>query len=396
MQLVITLCFWVCLLEVAYAYAIYPVVIWICARIFGRVKVVATEPAQWPSVTFLMAAYNEADVIAETIRGVLNVDYPADRFEIVVGSDGSSDQTVAIATEVGGDRIRVFDYPQRRGKASVLNSSIEEITSEILVLSDANTQIDRQAVRCLLRWFGDPTVGAVCGRLVLTDPLTGSNADGLYWKYETFLKVCEARLDALLGANGAIYAIRRDLYTPIPPGTIVDDFVIPLLAKQRTGCRILYESAAIAREETPADVSAEFHRRSRIGAGGFQSIGMLWRMLDPRQGWVAFAFLSHKLLRWFCPFFLIGLLVANLLLMLSGEPLYVGFMIAQVAFYALAGLAALIPSRHRALKPLRLATMFTSMNAALLVGFFRWIRGRQKGVWKRTERLTPTDGASNS
>lgn len=395
MLLVITLCFWVCLFEVAYTYAIYPVVIWLCARRFGRPKIEVTEPVQWPSVTFLMAAYNEADVIAETIRGVLNVDYPADRFEVVIGSDGSSDQTVAIATEVGGNRIRVFDYRQRRGKASVLNSSIEEITSEILVLSDANTQIDPQAVRSLLRWFGDPMVGAVCGRLVLTDPLTGSNADGLYWKYETFLKICEARLDALLGANGAIYAIRRDLYAPIPPGTIVDDFVIPLLAKQKTGCRILYESEAIAREETPADVSAEFHRRSRIGAGGFQSIGMLWQMLDPRRGWVAFAFLSHKLLRWFCPFFLIGLVISNLLLMLSGNPLYFGFMMAQVIFYSIAAFAALIPSRHRILKPLRLATMFTSMNAALLVGFFRWIRGSQKGVWKRTERLTNVEGVAN-
>src|SRR5262249_30950742 len=146
----------------------------------------------------------------------------------------------------------------------------------------------------------------VCGRLVLTDPATGCNVDSYYWRYETFLKRCEGRLGALLGANGAIYAIRRELYTPIPGNTIVDDFVIPLRAKLRTGCRIVYDGDAVAREETPPNVGAEFHRRSRIGAGGFQSIGLLWRLLNPRSGWVAFTFFSHKILRWVCPFFLVA------------------------------------------------------------------------------------------
>ena len=118
----------------------------------------------------------------------------------------------------------------------------------------------------------------------------------------------------MLGANGPIYAIRRDLYVPIPPETVVDDFVIPLLVKLRSGCAIIYDREAVAREETPPDVMSEFHRRARIGAGGFQSIGMLWKLLDPRQGWIAFTFFSHKVLRWLCPFFLIGLLASSVLL----------------------------------------------------------------------------------
>ena len=254
----------------------------------------------------------------------------------------------------------------------------------MLLMSDANTHVDPSAARRLVRWFADPSVGAAVGRLVIVDPTTGRNADGLYWKYETFLKKCEARLGALLGANGAIYAIRRDLYAPIPPGTIVDDFVIPLLAKQRTGCEIVYDCEAVAVEETPPDVGSEFHRRARIGAGGYQSIGMLWRLLDPRRGWVAFAFFSHKVLRWLCPFFLVGALATNVAL--AGDPTYRALLVAQVGFYAAAFVMALVPARVRVLRPLRLTTMFVGMNAALFVGFLRWIRGRQGGAWRRTDR----------
>ena len=238
----------------------------------------------------------------------------------------------------------------------------------------------------LVRWFSHPQVGVVCGRLVLTDPHTGRNVDSLYWKYETLLKRCEGRLGALLGANGAIYAIRKELYQPIPSQTLIDDFVIPLLAKLRSGCSIIYESSAVAREETPADVRSEFRRRARIGAGGFQSIGMLWRLLDPRRGWVALSFLSHKVLRWICPFFMIGVLASNLLLL--DIPFYRLVLMSQLGFYLVSVLAAFLPPSIKFLKPLRLATMFTSMNLALFVGFWRWLSGRQNGVWVRTSRIT--------
>jgi cellulose synthase/poly-beta-1,6-N-acetylglucosamine synthase-like glycosyltransferase len=284
----------------------------------------------------------------------------------------------------------LLDYRQRRGKAAVVNTAFAELKGELVMLSDANTHTDAGAARKIVRWFQDPEVGVVCGRLMLRDARTGKNVDSLYWKYETFLKRCEGRLGALLGANGAIYAIRRKLFAPIPSATIVDDFVIPLLIKLRTGCALVYDEEALAHEETAPDLKAEFQRRSRIGAGGFQSLTLLWRLLNPKRGWVAFTFASHKILRWLCPFFIIGLIVTNV--PLGDQPFYRRCLHAQLAFYWLAMLATVLPGRVKLFRPLRLATMFTSMNAALLVGFWRWLRGNQKAAWKRTARLAEADG----
>jgi cellulose synthase/poly-beta-1,6-N-acetylglucosamine synthase-like glycosyltransferase len=378
--------FWTCLALVVYAYAGYPILVWAFARAFGR-RADPPAPAddELPTLSLVLAAYNEEAVIEDRLRNALALDYPSGKLEIVVGSDGSTDRTAEIVRGFADRGVRLLDYPRNRGKASVLNSATAEARGEILLMSDANTDIDRSAARRLARWFRDPGVDSVVGRLVLVDPATGRNADGLYWKYETFLKRCEGRLGALLGANGAIYALRRDLYTPIPAGTIVDDFVIPLLVKLRTGGRIVFDDEAFAVEETPPDVGSEFHRRSRIGAGGFQSVGMLWRLLDPRRGWVAFSFLSHKILRWLGPFFLIAVLVSNLLL--CGRPFFRAALLVQAGFYATALLMAYVPSRSRWLRPLRLVTMFTGMNVALLVGFWRWLRGSQKAAWRRTVRV---------
>ena len=233
--------------------------------------------------------------------------------------------------------------PSCRGKSGLLNAAIAQTESEIVVLSDANTEYRPDAVLKLVRWFADPRVHTVCGRLVLRDPVHGRNVDGLYWRYETFIKKHEGRLGALLVANGAIYAIRRGAYVPIPGNTIVDDFVIPLASKLRHHGSIVYDPEAVASEETPAKIASEFHRRVRIGTGAYQSLAILWRLLNPRHGWTAFAFLSHKLLRWLVPFFLLGALVSNLLLL--GYPLYRGMLAAQIVGYAGSAVGSFLPGR---------------------------------------------------
>ena len=384
MTTVIELGFWVCVALIGYAYVVYPIVVWGLSRLFGRMPA-CTPPAEGdlPRVSVLIAAHNEEQVIAERIANALALDYPSDRLEIVIASDGSSDETARIVRRFADRRVRLLASPVRRGKAPVLNAAFRALRGEIVLLSDANTFTDVDALRRMVRWFADPRVGIVCGRLVLTDPATGRNVDSLYWRYETFLKRCEGRLGALLGANGAIYAVRWSYFTGIRNDTIVDDFVIPLVTRLRSNCAIVYDDTAIAREDTPPDFGSEFRRRSRIGAGGFQSMIRLRGLLGPRHGWIAFTFLSHKVLRWLCPFWMIGALGTNVVL--AHEPFYGLTLIGQMLCYGLSALG-LATGKHVATRPLRLATMFTTMNAALLVGFWLWVSGGQRGIWQRTVR----------
>ncbi len=233
--------FWLSTAGVLFVYVGYPVLIWTAARLFGRTPTPFDESRDsLPVVSIIIAAHNEETVIRERIQNLLALDYPSDRLEILIASDGSTDRTCELVREFSAPHLRLLDFAANRGKAAVLNDAFAIARGDIAVLSDANTMMDAQAVRRLVQWFADERVGVVCGRLVLIDPQTGSNADGLYWKYETFLKNCEARLGALLGANGALYAIRRSLYPTLSQRIAVDDFVVPLLARINSGCRIEY------------------------------------------------------------------------------------------------------------------------------------------------------------
>lgn len=377
--------FWVCAGLIVYVYAIYPAVIWLCSRCWGfRWSASVAHDDELPTLTLLIAAHNEQSVIGARLENALAVDYPPGKLRIVVASDGSTDHTAAIVRTFASRGVILLDFSPNRGKAAALNAAWRHLTSEVVLLSDANTWIDPAAPRRLARWFLSPAVDVVCGRLLLVDPQTGRNADGLYWRYETFLKRCEARLGALLGANGAIYAVRRAAYLPIPRDTIIDDFVIPLRISLKRKGVLLYDEEAIAREETPPEIRDEFRRRVRIGAGGFQSMKLLWPLLDPRFGWLAFSFVSHKLLRWLCPFFLLGELTANLCL--CRNTAYLALFVAQGAFLALSIGGAKRHGQSQAVKLARLSAMFSAMNLALLFGFFRWLMGRQGGAWTPTIR----------
>ena len=385
LQSAAVLSFWLSIGIVLYVYAIYPGVIWICAKVFGRETENFAE-SYLPPMSIVIAAHNEESVIASRIENLLALDYPDDRLEIIIASDGSTDGTVDIVNAVKNERVRVMAFAENRGKAAVLNDAVAAARGEVVLLSDANTMMDPSAAQLIARRFSNPRVGVVCGRLVLIDPASGRNVDGVYWKYETFLKHSEARLGALLGANGAIYAIRRSAFPTLPHRVGVDDFVVPLLARLRSGLTIEYDEEAIAFEETPAEIRAEFSRRSRIGAGGFQSVGLLWPLLNPRHGWLAFSFASHKLLRWVCPFFLLGAAISSAVLI--GDPLYRGALIAQTGLYGIAVAGHFSRGSGSIFRAARLATMFAAMNLALLAGFYRWAAGTQTGTWQRTARIT--------
>ena len=376
--------FWLLALAAAYPYVIYPALVWTLARLFGRHGRSPT-PAddQWPRVSLLIVAHNEQALIRQRIENALAAEYPGDRLQIVIASDGSTDATVRIVGDYADRGVVCIPFSERRGKAAALRSAAEHLSGDVIVLSDANSFFRPGAIKAMSRWFLESNVGVVCGRLVLADKKNTKNCDGLYWRFETWLKQSESQLGALLGSNGAIYSIRRELLPHLPVNAIVDDFELPLVAKLQTGCDLLFEADAIADEETPPKIASEFNRRSRIGMGAFKSLERLHPLLNPVKGWIAFTFVSHKVFRWIGPFFLIGLAVVNAFLI--DRPFFETTLWFQLAFYTLAVVGLLMPAQAWP-RVARLPTLFVTVNAALLVGFFKWVMGRESAVWQPTPR----------
>lgn len=388
--------FWACVLGVAHTYFLYPLLLVAIDAMRGVEadlrylggkgdRRTRAEPLSLPHVSLVVAAWNEAEVIADKVQNSLALDYPPERFEVVIGSDGSDDGTDEIVAGFDDRRVRLVSAAERAGKVAVLNRTVPSATGDIVVLSDANTQIDAQAIRKLVRHFTDPTVGVVCGRLRLYNPKKSGYEESGYWLYESFLKLREGRRGAVMGANGGIYAIRKKLFAPLPRETIVDDFVVAMRCLQR-GYRVIYDPEAVAVEETTENYARERVRRIRIAAGNFQSLGLIGNLLDPRHGFVAFAFFSHKVLRWLVPFLLAFAFLANLSLLGSGA-LYQATFAAQLAFYwmALVGFAVRLPGPLGAVASA--ARYFVEMNIGMAQGFVRWLRRTQKPTWERTARV---------
>jgi cellulose synthase/poly-beta-1,6-N-acetylglucosamine synthase-like glycosyltransferase len=341
-----------------------------------------------PVVSILIAAHNEADCIREKLENTLAFDYPLERLQILVGSDGSTDGTNEIAREYASRGV-VLSAAGREGKASVLNRLAQLATGQLWLFSDANTMIAPDALRRLVRHFGDDSVGGVCGRLRLTTPAGAPVSEGVYWRYENLLKFYESRLGTIIGANGALYMLRRSEWHPLPSSTIVDDFVASMRVVL-SGRRFVYDPAAVATEETATDLSGEFQRRVRISAGNFQALREL-RPLLVKPTFSAFAFWSHKMLRWLAPFFMLLGLFANATLLRHGA-LYVLTLAAQVLLL----MAALAPSDDLPAplaRPMATARYFVEMNAAIVVGLGRHLTRSQAATWRRTER-TPVRRAA--
>ena len=377
-----TVAFWAAAVLLAQTYFLYPLWLLLLARVRPGRTGAPARPADWPMVSLVVAAHDEAECIGEKLKNSVTLDYPADRLEVLIGSDGSTDGTDAIVAGQLDPRIRLSAAP-RAGKTSVLNRCIPQARGEIVVLSDANTRIEPGALKALVRHFEDADVGAVCGRLQLYNPTRAEYEESAYWKYESWLKALEGTQGAVVGANGGLYALRRDLFSRVPPSTIVDDFVIPLRLLDE-GYEVLYEPAALAWEETTEDYGREFGRRARIAAGNFQSLGLVPGLLSPFRGFPAFAFWSHKVLRWFAPALMLVALAANLLLL--GQPFYRLTLAAQLGFYALAWLGSLSVGPSLLRRIAGVAYYFVTMNLAIVVGFWRFLRNSQAAAWERTAR----------
>jgi cellulose synthase/poly-beta-1,6-N-acetylglucosamine synthase-like glycosyltransferase len=344
------------------------------------------EPREWPRVSVVLAAYDEETCIRAKIENCLALDYPPERLEVVLGCDGCTDRTAEIARHAGRGRVRVVELSPRQGKASVLGRLVPAASGDVVVLTDANVTLHPGAIRALARRFRDPAVGAVVGRLRFRT--RRGESEGIYWAYETFLKYLEGKLGAVIGANGGIYAIRRILFGRLPADTVTDDFAVPARIAVR-GWRVPFEPDALAWEDAPEDSRQEFGRRARIGAGNWQALRRLPDLLDPRAGFVSFAFLSHKLLRWLGPFLLVAALVSNVAAVAAapGAAGLRALLAAQLLFYALAA-----AGQRGAGRAGRIARYFVLMNAALAVGLWRHLRGTQRAAWRRTERVAAPAG----
>jgi len=355
--------FWVSIAFPLYVYIAFPLLLWVLQALVRRAP--PRKPIE-PSVSLLIAAYNEAAIIADKVRNSLALDYPAGKLEIVVASDGSEDATAEIVRSFeaeSGGRVRLLNYPQNRGKMAVLNDAMRELRGEIVAFSDATSMLAPDSLRILVQSFADSRVGAASGiyRLLKQDQSQIGSQEDIYWKYETFLKVQEARLGAFTGAHGSLFAIRRALYPFPSESTINDDFTIPMRILGR-GYRVAYEPAAVAFEE--AHEMEGFSRRVRITAGNIEQSREIKRLLWPPRPFVLFCLLSHKTGRLLVPVFMLIALATNIAL--RGQYPYNWLLVGQALFYSLALLGGTVNLKPRIL---RLPYYFCMVSAPL----FGWI-----------------------
>jgi len=368
--------FWISAAVLCYIYFGYPLLLWIWAALFPR-PVRASE--YFPSVSILLSAFNEEKVIAKKMENLLSLDYPVEKLEVLVGSDGSTDHTAAILAEYKGEKVAVVALSERGGKPRMLNLLSQQAGGEILVFTDARQKIDREAIRYLVRNFSDPEIGCVSGELML-EGTNGAVAKGLgfYWRYEKFIRSRESQVDSVMGATGALYAVRRSLYLPLPEETILDDLYLPMQAVSK-GYRTLFEGKAWVYDDASSTPRQEYERKVRTLAGNYQSFVQLSSLLNPFQSRVALQFISHKLLRVLAPFFLIALFLSNVSLL--HHPLCRIFFMLQIAFYGCATLGAVAPQKARRL--FSQPYVFCLLNVSALAGLYRYLKKQQQVTWQK-------------
>jgi len=397
---IIEIFFWACLLLVFYTYLGYGMVLYALVsmqRIVRGRRPIPDEhapDAEWPEVSLVVAAYNEEGWIANKIRNHLDLDYPKAKLHHVVITDGSNDRTPDIAR--GFEGVEVHHHPERKGKIAAVHRVMPLIKTPILVFTDANTLLNHEAIRRIVRHYRDPRVGAVAGekRVHMSESDAAHAAgEGIYWKYESLLKHLDSELYSVVGAAGELFSIRRELYQPVPEDTVIEDFVMTLTIA-RGGHRVVYEPEAYAVEGPSASVPEELKRKIRIAAGGLQAISRLTDLLNPfRYGVLSFQYVSHRVLRWtLTPVALLALLVVNLMLLQAEfaqflpASFYRLVLAAQALFYALATIGYVLEQRHMKIKAFFIPYYFFVMNYAVFAGFWRHMRGKQTVLWEKAER----------
>ena len=387
--------FWICLALVVYTYVGYAVVLWLLVRLkrlFGkkhRDPVLPINEQNYPTVTLMICAYNEQDVIPEKMENIRQLQYPRERLCIMWVTDGSNDNSNELLSQY--PEVTLVFSPERRGKAAAMQHGLKENTSDIVVFTDANTMLNADALCEIVRQMMKPNVSCVSGEKRVAARHEGQVAaegEGLYWKYESTLKRWDSELYSAMGAAGELFAVRMSDYREAPSNALLDDFMMSMLIL-KDGHRIAYTSDAYATEYGSADMQEESKRKRRIAAGGLQSIWWLRQLMNPfRHPRVFFQFISHRVLRWsITPLALVALIPLNVaLVLMKGGTVYTVILILQILFYLAAFLGWLLASRGKKNKLLYVPYYFLFMNLNVFLGIRYLMTHKTSGTWEKARR----------
>lgn len=372
--------FWISALVTGWAYLGYPLYLALQARL--RPAPPVRKAHATPPVSVVIVAHNEESRLARKIRNCLDLDYPRDRLEVLVASDGSTDGTAEVAEGFAAEGVRLLPLPGPRGKAAALNAVVPQASGEVLLLCDARQELERGALRELVANLADPTVGAASGELhIRSGSSSAAEGVGAYWRFEKGVRRLESRLGSTVGVTGAIYVVRRRLVPTLDPRTILDDVAIPMDVA-RAGYRVIFEPAARAWDEPVEDGRREFRRKVRTLAGNYQLVALDPSLLLPWRNPLLLAFLSHKLSRLLVPWCLLAAVVTSLVLALRGSDFFAAALALQATFYVLAGAGWLLKGSPHRPRLLSIPYAVVLLNLAAAAAFCDFLSGRQRAAWR--------------
>jgi poly-beta-1,6-N-acetyl-D-glucosamine synthase len=379
---VLGITFWILVGIVFYSYLGYALLM----LLFARKKSSHYAPIDLPDVTLVIASYNEGTILDQKIKNTLSLDYPAGKLTVLVVTDGSDDNSLEILARYPS--IKVLHQPERQGKAAAINRAMSVADTSIVVFTDANTLLNTVCLQKLLPHFRDEKTGAVAGEKKLLSGNSMGDAEGWYWKYESFMKTLDARFYSVVGAAGELFALRKSLFVPFPADTLLDDFVLSLhvcLSKYI----VAYEPDAFAVEAPSASLHDERKRKVRIAAGAFQTISRLSFKKLFSVPLFTFQFISRRWLRWVvCPFAIILILILNILLaFFSHAPVYDWILFLQLVFYLLAAVGWWLMNNRKALVITTIPFYFLFMNYCMIAGWLRWKNHKESVLWSKAERV---------
>ena len=387
-EFILKIFFWLLVLIPFHSYMFYPFIIWVISIFIKRRRQI--ENFNLPNISIIISAFNEEKVIQNRVENIAIQNYDFNKLELIIGSDCSTDNTneILLSLENKYSWLKIILFKERRGKAAVINDLVNQASGTILLFSDANTEFEKDATYNLVNEFYDSNIGGVSGKLELVEPVNDfekSSQEIEYWDFEVLIKKLEGKIGVLIGANGGIFAIRKDLFESIPIEKAVTDDLFITLSVLKQQYKFIYTFNAKVKEDTAKDLSTEFNRKVRFASTNFQTLSYFKELLLSKNLLLSFALWSHKVFRWITPFLLIIIFIINTILV-NSDSVYQYTLFLQIIFYtgALSGyLASLFKLRIPVITTI---FYFIYSNIAIIYGFIKYLRGSHSGIWKPTSR----------